>query len=249
LAAVLQHRSRLLTTIVFTLWVAFISVTDLSWWQWEPPFDHSDRHYLVDNSFLAATLAATLGERLWATLFAVFVALLASIALWGWVFKSTQVLIRPSLRKQVMAFSLVCAVLFYYQQTVLDWQNTNFFAVHMERFAYEAFTSTERVTQIRVAPVEIQSPGVPVQKLGAARNVLVIAMEGLTGVYFPSVAALNAEQPQVSMRETSAWDGWGWLVPDFVTHARQTSRGLYAMLCGDYPKTKGGASQAHGDVG
>jgi len=82
LAAVLQHRSRLLTTIVFTLWVAFISVTDLSWWQWEPPFDHSDRHYLVDNSFLAATLAATLGERLWPTLFAVFVALLASIAPW-----------------------------------------------------------------------------------------------------------------------------------------------------------------------
>jgi len=70
-----------------------------------------------------------------------------------------------------------------------------------------------------------------------AKNVLIIAMEGIPGLYYPKIrAAMGLPQNNVSMDALAASTQQAMLIPDFVTHSHQTIRGLYAMLCGDYSK-------------
>jgi hypothetical protein len=71
----------------------------------------------------------------------------------------------------------------------------------------------------------------------AAKNVLIVAMEGIPGLYYPEIrAAMGLPQNSVSMDALAASTPQAMLIPDFVAHSHQTIRGLYAMLCGDYSK-------------
>jgi hypothetical protein len=70
-----------------------------------------------------------------------------------------------------------------------------------------------------------------------AKNVLIIAMEGIPGLYYPEIrAAMGLPQNSVSMDALAASTPQAMLIPDFVDHSHQTIRGLYAMLCGDFSK-------------
>ncbi len=74
---------------------------------------------------------------------------------------------------------------------------------------------------------------------GKARNVLVIVLEGIPGLYVHAardriVPALKTAP--VLMPRLSQWAERGMVVPDFIVHNHQTIRGLYALLCSDMDK-------------
>ncbi len=76
---------------------------------------------------------------------------------------------------------------------------------------------------------------------GRARNVLIVALEGIPGAYVGvNRAALNGSYRENLMPRLSAWAERGMNTPDYVLHSHQTIRGLYAMLCGDYDKLDNG---------
>ncbi len=73
-----------------------------------------------------------------------------------------------------------------------------------------------------------------------ASNVLLIILEGVSGAYLPSLRDRHGETNQISMPHLDqiAESGLSWST--FINHQRQTNRGEYALLCGDYPNLAGG---------
>lgn len=76
---------------------------------------------------------------------------------------------------------------------------------------------------------------------GQARNVLIIALEGIPGAYIrANREAIGSRYQENLMPNLSRWAERGMNTPDYVLHTHQTIRGLYAMLCGDYDKLNNG---------
>ncbi|SEN51990.1 Phosphoglycerol transferase MdoB [Pseudomonas sp. ok272] len=76
---------------------------------------------------------------------------------------------------------------------------------------------------------------------GRARNVLIVALEGIPGAYVQANRqALHSAYQENLMPNLSRWAERGMNTPDYVLHSHQTIRGLYAMLCGDYDKLDNG---------
>ena len=67
-------------------------------------------------------------------------------------------------------------------------------------------------------------------------NVLLIMIEAASGAYLPSVAAAEGVQSAITMPKLDALARRHILLTRVVSHQRQTNRGEYAILCGDYPK-------------
>ncbi|YCH27803.1 LTA synthase family protein [Pseudomonas sp. D2-5] len=83
--------------------------------------------------------------------------------------------------------------------------------------------------------------GAPLLGPGRARNVLIVTLEGIPGAYIDaSRRAIGSPYQADLMPRLSAWAERGMLTSDYVLHAHQTIRGLYAMLCGDYDKLASG---------
>ncbi len=79
--------------------------------------------------------------------------------------------------------------------------------------------------------------GTPLIDRGKARNVLLVVLEGISGIYLPDIREkMGITQNPFDMDLFSAGIRNAMLVPDFVTHSHQTIRGLYAIHCGDFSK-------------
>ena len=75
------------------------------------------------------------------------------------------------------------------------------------------------------------------QGRGRARNVLIVVLEGIPGLYLPEIRkAFSIADGPYQMEGLAATTTDATLVPDFVAHSHQTIRGLYSMLCGDFSK-------------
>jgi len=72
--------------------------------------------------------------------------------------------------------------------------------------------------------------------LAGQPNVLLIMIESASGAYLPSVAAAQGVHSTVSMPELDALARQHILLTQVISHQRQTNRGEYGILCGDYPK-------------
>ncbi|MDD5759946.1 MAG: LTA synthase family protein [Desulfobulbaceae bacterium] len=74
-------------------------------------------------------------------------------------------------------------------------------------------------------------------KKGTAKNVLIITLEGIPGLYHPEIrTAMGVATDRVTMKRLAESTPEAMLVPDFTAHSHQTIRGLYALLCGDFSK-------------
>lgn len=82
---------------------------------------------------------------------------------------------------------------------------------------------------------------------GQARNVLVVVMEGIPGLYLQParnvIVPLQADAP-VLMPRLSQWAKRGMVTPDFIVHHHQTIRGLYTLLCSDFDKLSNSTPKA-----
>ncbi|UCH29289.1 MAG: LTA synthase family protein, partial [Myxococcales bacterium] len=67
-------------------------------------------------------------------------------------------------------------------------------------------------------------------------NVVLIMIEGASGASLPSVAAAAGVESAAPMPKLDALGKRHVLFTNVVSHQRQTNRGEYAILCGDYPK-------------
>jgi hypothetical protein len=85
---------------------------------------------------------------------------------------------------------------------------------------------------------QLDFSGTPLlQKGGKAKNVLIVTLEGIPGLYYPEIrAAMNVPSSAYDMKGLVANTPDATLVPDFIDHSHQTIRGLYSMLCGDFSK-------------
>ncbi len=72
--------------------------------------------------------------------------------------------------------------------------------------------------------------------LSARPNVLLIMVEGASAPLLPSIATTAKVLASASMPKLDAIAAGHILFTRVVSHQRQTNRGEYAILCGDYPK-------------
>ncbi|MDU8351465.1 LTA synthase family protein [Pseudomonas syringae pv. actinidiae] len=82
---------------------------------------------------------------------------------------------------------------------------------------------------------------------GKAKNVLIVAMEGMTGAYLAQARdqlGITTEDPALLFPKLSEFSKQGMVTPDFITHSHQTIRGLYSILCADMDKLSNGAPKA-----
>lgn len=73
---------------------------------------------------------------------------------------------------------------------------------------------------------------------GTAKNVLIVILEGIPGLYHPEIReAMGVTASDTSMDKLAAASpAPAMLIPDFSAHSHQTIRGLYSILCGDFSK-------------
>ncbi len=69
-----------------------------------------------------------------------------------------------------------------------------------------------------------------------APNIIIVVLEGIPGIYLRQVQEATGIDYPLVMNELSTIAEQSLVVPHFVTHSRQTIRGLYAMQTGDYSK-------------
>ncbi|MHB8790612.1 MAG: LTA synthase family protein [Desulfobulbaceae bacterium] len=76
--------------------------------------------------------------------------------------------------------------------------------------------------------------GAPLIQHGRAKNVLIVLLEGIPGLYYPEIReAMGVESSPIAMTGLAENTRNAMLIPDFVAHSHQTIRGLYSILCGD----------------
>ena len=68
------------------------------------------------------------------------------------------------------------------------------------------------------------------------RNVLLVMLEGVSGLYLPSVAQVHGWEAKPALPRIDAAMREGRWAPTFLAQQRQTQRGMYPILCGDLPK-------------
>ncbi|MCJ7602715.1 MAG: LTA synthase family protein [Desulfobulbaceae bacterium] len=79
--------------------------------------------------------------------------------------------------------------------------------------------------------------GKPLLAKGAVKNVLIVTLEGMPGLYYPEIRkAMGVDDDKVTMTRLAESTRDSMLIPDFTDHGHQTIRGLYALLCGDFSK-------------
>jgi hypothetical protein len=84
-------------------------------------------------------------------------------------------------------------------------------------------------------------------KTGSAHNVLIITLEGIPGAYIEQIRKARGyvwDQNPMPLLSRFAHEQKAMHTADYVLHNHQTIRGLYSMLCGDYPKLDGSTPKA-----
>lgn len=219
---------------------------------------HSNIQYLFDRQFLVNSMSALSLTKLLAT------GGLMALALWLLITGSRSFRGRLGSRTTgpylaILVLSLVVggggAILYSVTPAktiaTLSWHNRNFFAYHLDAIAAEVMSAVNPRVQPQKVVVEDSSRQLlfssdleaPRPALGAARNVLLIVMEGLSGGYLEPVANVMGTSVKL-LSSTGAWPmpqlsklaEQSLIIPNFITHRRETLRGLYSILCSDFPK-------------
>lgn len=209
----------------------------------------SDIHYLIDPQFVENSTGGGLAHP------ALAMALLGALAIWLLTQFVGRGLSRPALPRSVWAAPIVLFAAHWAAQNL--WPNDGD-AWRLYNLPHQLLASEVADLQIQAeewldGDVEEPTPAMAGltdvdlngQKLlaapGQARNVLIIALEGIPGAYIrANREAIGSHYQEDLMPNLSRWAERGMNTSDYVLHTHQTIRGLYAMLCGDYDKLNNG---------
>ena len=225
----------LLSALLLLLWVV-LYLGNLGFIQaMGTTMDLRDHGYLFDAEFLRGTL----GGSLWPQLGAGFSAIIAIVFLARWCWRLPPP--RWGLGQRSATAAAVTALLLFqaWNTAIPRWSNSGLVSLYLDAIFAGRIAENSPPGVVGVQP-SASEPGRRQLPLGMARNVILIVVEGVHGAYLPQVASRYGETPPVLMTRTGRWAERGWLAPDFLLHAGQTHRGLYAMLCGDFPRLDGG---------
>ncbi|WP_448695031.1 LTA synthase family protein [Pseudomonas moraviensis] len=209
----------------------------------------SDIHYLIDPQFVENSTGGGLAHP------ALAFALLGALSFWLLTQVAGSGLSRPALPCAFWAAPIVLFAAHWAAQNL--WPN--------DGDAWRLYNLPHQLLASEVADLQIQAEewldgdleeptpamagltdvDLNGQKLltapGQARNVLIIALEGIPGAYIrANREAIGSHYQEDLMPNLSRWAERGMNTPDYVLHTHQTIRGLYAMLCGDYDKLNNG---------
>ncbi|WKV86589.1 LTA synthase family protein [Pseudomonas sp. B24_DOA] len=209
----------------------------------------SDIHYLIDPQFVENSTGGGLAHP------ALTIALLGALVFWLVTQFVGRGLSRPALPRSVWVAPIVLFAAHWGTQNL--WPNDGD-AWRLYNLPHQLLASEVADLQIQAeewldGDIEEPTPAMAGltdvdlngQKLlaapGQARNVLIIALEGIPGAYIrANREAIGSHYQEDLMPNLSRWAERGMNTPDYVLHTHQTIRGLYAMLCGDYDKLNNG---------
>lgn len=77
------------------------------------------------------------------------------------------------------------------------------------------------------------------------KNVLLVVLEGMPGVYLEEVAKQTGIDSNVKLKSFEKIKDHSLIVPNFIAHNIQTIRGLYSILSGNYSKFDGSTPKAY----
>lgn len=199
--------------------------------------DYRDFHYVLDPVFLKSTLS---GISPW-LLLVVFLAVATLGWLCRWLLQRSGPLPGFTPTAVLVAGGLLLVLVLLPQAPVSDWHRRNSVAHQLQNLWLNVGGAQTVALQSSRHLLVSGAPATPSVLLpGRAKNVLLIVLEGLPGAYLPQVSAALSQPTPVELNHLSPWAARGLVVPQFVNHTRQTLRGLYAILCGDYPRLIGG---------
>lgn len=209
----------------------------------------ADLHYLIDPQFVENSTGGGFAHP------GVAVALLVALALWllsHWTRRATPVhaLPRATWATPVLLFSAYWGAQHLNPSDADPWRLYNLphqlLAAQVADVQMQAEEWLEGDTQVAPPPMagltDVDLNGHPLLAAkGQARNVLIVALEGIPGAYIgANRQAIGSHYQEDLMPNLSRWAERGMNTPDYVLHTHQTIRGLYAMLCGDYDKLDNG---------
>lgn len=208
-----------------------------------------DIHYLIDPQFVENSTGGGLAHP------SVGISLLLALAFWLLTQFTARGVSRPALPRALWSVPLVLFAAHWGVQN--QWPN--------EDDPWRQYNLPHQLLASQVADLQIQAEewldgdveeaapamagltdvdlnGQPLLTApGQARNVLIIALEGIPGAYIrANREAIGSHYQEDLMPNLSGWAERGMNTPDYVLHTHQTIRGLYAMLCGDYDKLNNG---------
>jgi glycerophosphoryl diester phosphodiesterase len=126
-----------------------------------------------------------------------------------------------------------------------DWHSSNLFWLTVSRSIQRPVRTTEHqpASKISADALNTQKPYIENKNDSYfhksphdERNVLIVVLEGIPGVYLRQVQEWTGVKYPVEMPNLSSIAEKSLIVPNFIAHNRQTMRGLYSLLSGDYSK-------------
>lgn len=195
-----------------------------------------DLHYLTNADFVKNSTA---GAKLSSPVFAVIQLGSACICA-----------LLPLRRLSLQIFAFACAVLmlFFYGHSRLahrlDAQSLTARYNPLHWFILDAVTNAPLFGGKQFTPeklpiglTQVDLKGLPLIEKHSAKNILIIVLEGIPGLYLPEIReAMGVSATDTSMDKLAAATSTAMLIPDFTVHSHQTIRGLYSILCGDFSK-------------
>ncbi len=109
----------------------------------------------------------------------------------------------------------------------------------LDAFSNAPFFAGQQLEQVELPQglKQVDLTGTALLEKGSAKNVLIIVLEGIPGLYLPEIRqAMGVDGADTTMEKLAASTQQAMLVPDFTAHSHQTIRGLYSILCGDFSK-------------
>lgn len=191
----------------------------------------SNIEYMADTTFLRASVLSVSKPGL-------FVPVVIFPAVFSWlVFRG------PKINLRLAAFLYPAIVLFVINIAWMDnsealmWRQANFVDDNVDWLFTFGDKGRPTGSSGFVSLSGADMSGSPVIVLpGSAKNVLLIMLESVSGAHIESAADYHNIESPISMPLLSEVAKKNMHFRTFITNQRQTNRGEYSVLCGEYPK-------------
>ncbi len=239
LLAVLFYKIHLIVSVIFLFLLAAFHVASMEMTTSLNTFINiSDLRYATDGYFMKSSLSNLTFP--WYTVFLLLNVILYLITLYR-TEKSRHI---RTACVVVIILPLIIALHFLTPKDG-EWHSSNLLwlsitrsiarPAHFSEYSAASEISTDVLEQLE-APVKTETEPYFRKAPNSIRNVLVVVIDGIPGVYVRQVQEYTGVKYPVEMQNLSRIAENTLIVPNFVAHNRQTMRGLYSILTGDYCK-------------
>ena len=195
-----------------------------------------DLHYLFDVNFLRNS---TDSFRLATPIFSAIICIVSFVAAFARL---------PRVRLRHLVWSVTALAALFFVHTRLETSSGHAITANrnpVHNFVIDAVQNSRRNTDVAATatlPESLQHADLSGSSLlgndkGKAKNVLVVVIEGIPGLYIPEIRqAMGVPEYHLTMSKLAEASKGAMLIPNYSVHSHQTIRGLYSILCGDFSK-------------